>query len=208
METTVKNQEVIISSTHKVLSNIRESNAAAVIWNRELHLSLGNEIKELLQTDFDVFKETGSDEQISKAIKGHPVLNKFPELTDDLLFLMKEFSLAINCKDVKFELSAFSDDRCRKFHTDITDYRMLCTYAGPATMYILPEHAGKLCSCDDCDIDPSVIQRAAVPDVLIFRGGLASSDEAPPLLHKSPAVEKSGEKRLLLRIDTNEFGFI
>jgi cell fate (sporulation/competence/biofilm development) regulator YmcA (YheA/YmcA/DUF963 family) len=207
METILKKQEVLTSNNPRTLRNIQKSNSSAVIWEREISPEFQKEIINLLALkEFELFKTAGNVEKIKAEILSNPVLKKFPELTEDLQYLLKEFTIAANCKNVKFELSAFSDDRCRKFHTDITDYRLLCTYAGPGTMYILPENAAKVCSCDECDINPDFIKRVAVPHVMIFRGALVSSDEAPPLLHKSPAVENSGEKRLLLRIDTNEFG--
>ena len=97
---------------------------------------------------------------------------------------------------------------CRKFHTDINDLRLLCTYIGPGTLW-LPDEAVDLKALQKGGdeqalvVDEQQIQQVSTGDVVILKGALYP--EANPILHRSPSIEESGEKRLLLRIDTNEF---
>ena len=105
-------------------------------------------------------------------------------------------------------LTTVNTDMCRKFHTDINDLRLLCTYIGPGTLWLPDEivdgkalQAGK----EDTEIviDAQQIQQVPTGDVVILKGALYAG--ANPILHRSPSIKEHGEKRFLLRIDTNEF---
>jgi hypothetical protein len=206
MDTTLDLADVLITPSSNDLTNFDAQAASAVIWSRKSISALQNEVEELINgSTFSAFNKSGKASEIISEIKSHEILIKFPELIADVENLIKIFSAASGTQDIRFELSAVVDDRCRKFHTDITDYRMLCTYAGPGTLYVLPKDSATVCKCNECDIDPLLIHQTEVFDSMIFRGALSSSENISALLHKSPPVEKSGEKRLLLRIDTNGF---
>ena len=92
---------------------------------------------------------------------------------------------------------------CRKFHTDVNDLRMLCTYVGQGTLW-LPDEAVKneeyRTRRDEIVIDEDLIQQALTGDVLILKGALYP--EANAVIHRSPTIEETNERRLLLRIDT------
>ena len=103
-------------------------------------------------------------------------------------------------------LTGVKTDMCRKFHSDINDLRILCTYYGPGTLWLPKETIDKKAYSADKDdfiIDESLIQQVATGDAVILKGALYRNSD--PVLHKSPPVEAQGEQRLLLRIDTNEF---
>ena len=96
---------------------------------------------------------------------------------------------------------------CRKFHTDVNDLRMLCTYLGPGTLWV-PDEAIDLDASyargngKDIVIDLEKVEQVGTGDVVILKGALYP--EANAILHRSPTIEENGEKRLLLRIDTYE----
>lgn len=56
---------------------------------------------------------------------------------------------------------------------------------------------------EELEIDPTQIRQAQAKEVLILKGALYP--EAIPVLHKIPNIEKNGSRRLLLRIDNQNF---
>ncbi|MEM7381676.1 MAG: DUF1826 domain-containing protein, partial [Bacteroidota bacterium] len=94
-----------------------------------------------------------------------------------------------------------------RFHTDINELRMLCTYVGAGTLW-LPDDAvdrnAYLSGKDNKDIvpDKNLIQQVCTGDVLILKGALYPG--STPILHRSPSVTENDEERILLRIDINE----
>jgi hypothetical protein len=84
---------------------------------------------------------------------------------------------------VTFEILQ-GDDKCRAFHVDYNDLRLLCTYWGPGTQWQQAEQ----------------ILQAHTGDIVLLRG------HRHPLgggvLHRSPPISHTGQNRLLLRLDT------
>lgn len=52
-------------------------------------------------------------------------------------------------------------------------------------------------------LDQQQIQQVDTGNAVILKGALYL--DANPILHRSPTIQDQGTKRLLLRIDTNEF---
>ncbi len=133
-------------------------------------------------------------------LPGHKVL------MEDVLTLLELFSEVTEVPSFRLLLASVNTNMCRRFHTDINYLRMLCTYEGPGTHWV-PDVAidhksyqqGK--NNRDIVLDSSLIQQVNTGDVLILKGALYPN--ASPILHRSPSIEENGEKRLLLRIDTN-----
>lgn len=90
-------------------------------------------------------------------------------------------------------LEAVDGDACRKFHADYTDLSLVSTYAGPGT--------------DICrtPADDAPVHRIGTGDVALFKGKLFPG--APPvLLHRSPPIEGTGDRRVVLVLDTADGG--
>lgn len=135
-------------------------------------------------------------------------LSECASFFEDVSELVKLFERATQASSFRLLLTTVSTNMCRKFHTDVNDLRLLCTYIGPGTLW-LPDEAidykalqtGR--NNQEIVVDERRIQQVRTGDVVILKGALYP--EANPVLHCSPAIEGKGEKRLLLRIDTNEF---
>ncbi|HAA11799.1 MAG TPA: hypothetical protein DCE41_08925, partial [Cytophagales bacterium] len=54
-------------------------------------------------------------------------------------------------------------------------------------------------------LDADSIQQAETGAVIILKGAIYPKEGTQAVLHRSPTIEESGERRLLLRIDTDEF---
>lgn len=128
-------------------------------------------------------------------------------LLADIRTQARYFSTLSGALDLKLFFSTIQSSMCRRFHTDINDLRLLCTYIGQGTLW-LPEEAvnrhayhnkGKN---QDIVQDHALIQQAQTGEVLIMKGALYPEGEA--LLHRSPTLNAADEQRLMLRIDTNQ----
>jgi hypothetical protein len=197
-------QTIQKSENIEILSQITD--ASAVIWQRNLSKKLQIEIAQLLnEADFSkiYFKESLAG--IISQLSDNQLLIQLPDLQADLIQLVGRFAKITQTTQIRFELSAISSDMCRKFHTDVTDYRLLCSYAGIGTYFVAPEDlSGKLIENPTEDI----IQATQLGEVLIFRGAMAATADFPALLHKSPPAQQLGIKRLLLRLDTEGMDWV
>jgi hypothetical protein len=117
---------------------------------------------------------------------GYPWTPAGLALVDEIADLARRFALLMACAALRLRLEVVETDACRKFHTDQLCARLLCTLSGPGTQWI------------ETGADPQVMQMAP-GEVAIFKGRLWA--EEPAILHRSPPIAVSGERRLLLVLD-------
>lgn len=117
---------------------------------------------------------------------GYPQSTETRVLRDEIASLARRFAALIGCDMVRLRLEVVETDACRKFHADIVTARLLTTLSGPATQWIET-------------VAPDQINQLAAGDVAIFKGRLLA--EEPAILHRSPPIAGTGDKRLLLAID-------
>ncbi len=192
---TLQTETVLYVQQLSALKDIAE--ASAVIYLRELSPALTQEIDSLLaNTAFTTLKLRAKASQMYTLLQ--EALPTLPHLAQDIQANVALFAEATGCRQVDMQLSAVAEDMCRKFHTDRIDFRLLCSYAGIGTQFILPEKRP-----DDLEnIPETLIEQVGIGNVMIFRGALSASEALPALLHKSPPAKKLNLKRLLLRLDT------
>lgn len=117
-------------------------------------------------------------------------------LAEDIAGLVTLFAEVTGRPSLRLRLEAVLDRGCPKFHLDAVVLRLLCTYRGPGTEWLMPEEA--TAATYGGAIDPSRIRRLETGTVGIFKGS-AHPPPVPNLLHRSPAAESGG--RLLLALD-------
>lgn len=189
-----------------VLDKIHEKAVNTVIYERDSrqfqHIS-----QKLILADFN-FQQCGTVEEIRNQLDNHLCnLNGSGILLYDVELLLNLFRDVSDAKTLRVSLSTVSSDMCRRFHTDVNTLRMLCTYSGEGTLW-LPEEAvdrnayqlGK--DNDEIVSNNSLIQQVDEGDILLLKGALYQNAHAA--LHRSPTIEESKAKRLLLRVDINE----
>lgn len=125
------------------------------------------------------------------------VLAQLAELPDalcaDVADLAARFTALMQVDAVRVRVEGVVSNACKKVHADHTDIRLITTYAGPGTDYA-PHGA-------DSDGDICCLERVPTGAVALFKGRTFAPDH-PPCLHRSPPIEGSGERRLVLVIDT------
>lgn len=206
-ETNFKFDNAVISDDANGLQDIHIKTKNIAIYHRQIQ-SLKTALDRVTEQSIE-FRASGKKEEIIAALDIYFTKN-FPEhrvLLDDTLNLLSLFKKVSNSSSFRFLLATINTNMCRKFHTDINNLRMLCTYAGPGTLW-LPEEAvnnkAYRIGGDDKDVvlDQNLIQQVDTGDVVILKGALYPESKA--IIHRSPTIEETGKKRLLLRIDTNE----
>jgi hypothetical protein len=116
-----------------------------------------------------------------------------PPLPESLAALITDlagnFARLMTCETVRVRVEGVTGNACRKVHADYTDLRLICTLSGPGTDYTLG---------DDPD---GPLMRIPTGAIALFKGREFGSGHAA-CLHRSPPIEDSGERRLVLVIDT------
>lgn len=204
INTSSKFPNAVIGRTSKELKHIHSTSKNIAIYQRST-AAVKKECISVINKSM-VCQASGNTQEIISSVKSYFDQHqlKAPLLLEDLAELLHQFGGIAKCQSFRLLLTTVDTDMCRKFHTDINDLRLLCTYIGPGTLWLPNEaiHNEPLQNKnDDIVADASLIQQASEGDVVILKGALYP--DANPILHRSPTIEEKGEKRLLLRIDTN-----
>lgn len=135
-------------------------------------------------------------------------------LAGDIEALARRFARITGELEIVASLAIVHTDKCRKFHADYKPLRLLCSYIGPGTEWV-----------DDADVDrahlaqevdtvelanarivprSSRIQRAKPGDAVILKGELHPGNDGRGAVHRSPPIQATGDRRLVLTLDTPE----
>lgn len=189
-----------------VLHQIHSNEVNIAIYNRDIDV-LSNEIDMALNLAIEI-RVSGDIDKIVQTIEND--LMEFDLLKSDLISLLHLFKDITKANSYKVLLATVNTNMCRKFHTDINDLRMLCTYSGPGTLWLEDDNVNRkaldTCGDNECIVlDETKIHQAKTGSVVILKGAIYPIEGTKAIVHRSPTIEETGERRLLLRIDTNEF---
>jgi len=206
MKTATMVKNWVIGETPEVLKNIHQNNVNITIYNRDIS-TLKKEINSLLEQDIE-FNSSGNIKSILKEITEVIELGEYSVIKQDIKNLLDLFKEVTNAKDFQLLLGVVNTDMCRKFHMDNNNLRMLCTYSGPGTLWLTENNINRKVlesrgSNQFIVIDKNIIKQASTGSVVILKGVKYSKETTKAAVHRSPTIEESGEKRLLLRIDIN-----
>lgn len=163
--------------------DIRSPDCPLVLQARTLPFAKDVLIPLLAREEFDL-RAAGAPSSLAEQLDGMP-----QAIIRDAVSLARRFATFMKVKTVRLRIERIDRNACKKIHADYTDVRLLCTYAGPGTDYVVdPGDHGSLERMDEAWIG-------------LFKGRNYASGHVPAF-HRSPPVEDTGEKRLLLVIDT------
>ena len=115
----------------------------------------------------------------------------------DVSGLALQMAQLLGCERVLLRVEIARDAQCPKFHLDHVPARLLCTYRGPGTEYVVEDKVD----------EPSRYRHMKQGAVGLFHGALwgthvkGEQPVRPALLHRSPALSEADSKRLLLVLD-------
>jgi len=183
------------------------------IHHRELPSELDHFLNIFISKDFEKFSADVSLDNFEELFENHfaefrsisPLA--YDLLKEDIYELIKLFIKTFNVSSTRVMFGIVDKNMCTKFHVDMYDYRMLCTYKGLGTCWIKGDKDMEVFNqrlLSDKPFDEDEIQQVKESDVVILKGGLAPNSKIGGIVHKSPHIEGSSQnRRVLLRIDGN-----
>lgn len=188
-----------------VLKEIHHPNTNISIYDRDVaHLTI--EADRLLEEDIR-FQSTGNIPHVLNELSTLLKRLSCQRILEDITQQLQCFRKVTRSRQYRVLLAVVQSNMCKKFHTDINDLRLLCTYRGPGTEWLTEDNVNREALQDrenreDIVIDSSHVRQVDTGSVAILKGALYEHEDTRAVVHRSPAIEHSCEKRLLLRIDT------
>ena len=182
------------------LNAISYSETELVIWQRSLPDQLQTWLGQLNTHQLPHARVLVKASDIRKAmefkLKHHDegVKHITDLLVDDIEGLTLAFAEITGDRMVDVRLERVSDNACWKFHRDFVKTRLLTTYRGPSTEWVLPKYGEKAMQQQLRFKGP--IESLAPHDVAIFKGNNNASETG--IVHRSPPIEGTCYTRLLL----------
>lgn len=166
--------------------------AELAIWSRQPSPDLVAELETLDFSSFEDVRFTGLAEDVRRWVESRLSQTDWPSLV--LETILDDVRAAAACvggipADCTFRLEYVTDDACRKFHKDDTDFRLITTYSGRGTQWRV-ERAGE---------EPGPIHEMKPHEMAMLLGQRCSLENC--VLHRSPPIEGSGQARLVLVLD-------
>lgn len=121
------------------------------------------------------------------------------QLIADVSILADQYCAILDLGEVEVRLEVVTTNSCRKWHADYVKARLITTYTGSGTQWLTQEDADRVQGGDE----PQCINSMSPGDVGIFKGKLATN---APAIHRSPPIDGTGKKRLLLVLNPAEEG--
>jgi len=185
--------------SHKVddLNNIHLANKSIAIYEREITL-LRDDIHQLMQHKI-IFEEAASIENLIHNLRFYFKIENILTtiIIDDIANNLHLFQKKTQSKLFRLSLKTICSDMCTKFHSDFNTLRLLCTYAGPSTLWLQPSHNKKIKNTTE----NYTVKEVGTGSIAILKG--EKYPNSIPVLHRSPSIEKENKTRLLLKIDSN-----
>lgn len=179
---------VVLGHDRSSLDAIARPDAALAIWWRSLPDALRAALAFL---DLDMVDDVSLDLAAGEAIDGALADAGYADpiatlLAEDIGLLVRRHAALIGEDRLRLRLEVVETDACRRFHADFVTLRLLCSYVGPGTQWCRADAADAVCE---------------VPTgaVAVFKGRLLL--DPPTILHRSPPISATGERRLVLAID-------
>ncbi|MEM8893030.1 MAG: DUF1826 domain-containing protein, partial [Bacteroidota bacterium] len=125
-------------------------------------------------------------------------------LIEDVYKLASDFLSYSDYGRGRLHLRVVNNDGCTKFHTDNYTLRLFTTYVGKGTEW-LPESAvnrtglGK--GNEHVVKNQTMIERMRPFEVGLLKGEIKNRSITKGIVHRSPKISHTGEKRIILRID-------
>lgn len=196
------------------LDVIKDENVNIAIHERSMDDELNTFLKQLTNSnfsslntslniiDFDALFDTHFKIYQSVASPG------YQKLKNDIKHLITLFSEICNASSVKVFFGIINTDMCKRFHVDIYNLRMICTYEGQGTLWLTEDNINTRALNNGGSNEAIVLRQADIKqldtkDVAILKGALYPNCTTGGVVHRSPAIESGNQKRIMLRVDSN-----
>lgn len=200
------------ASTLAQLDQIRQPHINIAILERRPSQLIAQSVNNLFSSSFHGFKapvvvDNDVRSQLEKVFLKESIVPIYilKELIEDIEQLIYQFGITCDVNRVTVHLKTIVNDACSKFHVDGYRLRLLCSYAGPGTEWTFNHNVDRkylgFGENDQIIKDWSHINQLNSYDVAILKGELPHQRTGKGIVHRSPAIEHEGARRLVLRID-------
>ncbi|WP_185152769.1 DUF1826 domain-containing protein [Fulvivirga aurantia] len=178
-------------------------------WKRSLDPSISQYIKKTAALEPEPIRRyvdrNNLHEQIEAAKLEWSHIPDSQPFWQDVYKIVNDFLGFSKTETGTLHLKVIDNDACRKFHVDGYALRLFVTYHGPGTEW-LPEGAvnrSALGTVNERIVkNKEAVQRIPTGHVAILKGQLPNRPSAVKgIVHRSPEIIKTGEKRVILRVD-------
>ncbi len=190
---------------------VNELDVNLFCWKRDVNLEISDFLEKVLNKEPDPIQfHTSLDELddhigMAKHTWTWSDLRPLDLFWRDLTILARDFISFSENKSGTIHLRAITNDACTKFHTDGYTLRLFTTYYGKGTEWLPEKAVNRLAlgtTNDKIVKDLSRIQQMEAFEVGILKGELPNRpNRIKGIVHRSPEIKQSGEKRIILRID-------
>lgn len=179
------------------LRAIRSADCNLAIWHR----SVPFETSKLLDGSRENIRIEAPSRRVAAdfgralVFASYPPSSEREKLIEDVADLAELFASIVSGTRLEVRLEIVETDSCRKFHADYVRTRLITTYHGSGTQWLDHAEVQRMSQ----GAQPRTIRRLSPGDVGIFKGRLATT---APAIHRSPPIAGTGERRLLLVINS------
>jgi len=191
------------------LAVVKEESVNLVIWQRPVDTDIDLFVRYLIGEDVKPINQSVTIEDTERVVSDYLNTPGFHsegkiKLIHDIVKITHQFFEITSASRLRLILKVVTDDACRKFHTDAYDLRLLCTYKGKATEWVEEVNVNRSLlkggSNESIVKDLRKVKCIEPFEVAVLKGEPASRPQGG-IVHRSPPIEREGEKRFLLRLD-------
>jgi hypothetical protein len=174
------------------------------IWQRCLSPAVAAAAGQLLKGADGDIRLTVPAVQVSVALAdalvaaGWPLV---PALVADVAELAMLAAALMQTHAVDLRLEIVTGDACRKFHADYVPLRLITSYAGPGSQWLSNDDAAAL--AQGVAAEQLEVRQLLAGEVALFKGKLLTDS---PIIHRSPPIAGTGQRRLVLVINPAQEG--
>lgn len=198
-----------------VLTSIYEDDINIAVWQRQQKPELEQYATQWCKEKAShsprvIIPAEAADEKLETLL---PEFEHKQDFKEDLVLLVDMFACLFEAKEVGLRLTPLAKAMCPRFHVDNIPCRLVTTYGGQGTEWLLeenldrsrlgrganglPDHESGIYTHSDA------IQQVNAQEIALLKGSGWFGNDAHGLVHRSPALE-AGETRLLLTLDCSE----
>ena len=196
------------------LSLIQKDDINITIYKRELPKSINSYLNHFLNEGVKPFNVSLTINEFKNSFDNHfkGLSLKYKEehelLKKDIESLLIQYSAICNNSQLKIFFGVVDTDMCKRFHVDMYELRMLCTYQGQGTMWLSEDNINHEALTSYQGNEKIVFNKDSVnqlneTDVAIIKGALYPNSRIGGLVHRSPSIESRKQKRVILRVESN-----
>lgn len=192
--------DVLRGTSPDLLRRIHDPAVELIIWERSLEAKLSHWLDTLsvdqLPDDRLLVKETDLFPALTAVLDtaGTPHGTMREAFLKDVMGLVTSFMETMGSGVVDIRLETIRHDACWKFHRDCVAARLLTTYRGPGTEWVLPRDSAQALAQQTSYQGP--LQHFSRHAVGLFKGSCAQP--ASGIVHRSPPIAGTGIARLFL----------